>query len=576
MAEQLGELFVKIDADTKGLKTGLAGAEKQVGGFAGAIKKHHKAIGVAMTAVGGSILAVGALAIKGAVDLNKMYSSIAAGTGTSGEELEKLKRTFKKVAGSVSTDTEAIASVITELNTRLDMTGEPLENMAIKLAEVSRMLDVDVTQATVKVTQAMNRWQVSAEAAPAFLDKLFVASQKTGIGIDQLSGLMAEYGSILINVGYSQEEAIALFSSLHKAGLPITRIMPALNMATRKFAEAGLDLKEGLTGAIAEIKNAATQSKALAIATGIFGAEGAQRLTDAVRAGDLELDSFIETLTGATGAVDKFSTATKDPATRMAELKNKLKLTIATIGETFIPVLENLIRAVTPIIEKIRLWVEENPELTKKIVLVVGAIGGLLVVLGPMMIMLPGIIAAVSGLGVVLTILTGPIGLAIAAIVGLIAIGILVWKNWDKIIAFFSGIPATLKSVFGTLADIMMAPFRTAAKAIGDIVNWIINQINKVSVSVPSWVPGIGGRSFGFNIPKITMPSFEYGGIVPGPIGQPVTVEAHGGERFAGRGGFGTTVNVYVQGSVISERELSDKLRELFIDVKGRNTSTGF
>ena len=50
IGQTLAELSVKIKADTAQLKTGLKGDENM-------IRKHHKAIGMAMTAAGGAILA---------------------------------------------------------------------------------------------------------------------------------------------------------------------------------------------------------------------------------------------------------------------------------------------------------------------------------------------------------------------------------------------------------------------------------------------------------------------------------------------------------------------------------------
>ena len=49
-------------------------------------------------------------------------------------------------------------------------------------------------------------------------------------------------------------------------------------------------------------------------------------------------------------------------------------------------------------------------------------------------------------------------------------------------------------------------------------VNWLISQLNKVSFSIPDWVPAIGGKSFGFNIPKISevsIPRLATGSVIP-------------------------------------------------------------
>lgn len=48
-------------------------------------------------------------------------------------------------------------------------------------------------------------------------------------------------------------------------------------------------------------------------------------------------------------------------------------------------------------------------------------------------------------------------------------------------------------------------------------VNGIIGALNKISVPVPDWVPGIGGKTFGFNLSEVAMPQFAQGGFTNGP-----------------------------------------------------------
>lgn len=49
-------------------------------------------------------------------------------------------------------------------------------------------------------------------------------------------------------------------------------------------------------------------------------------------------------------------------------------------------------------------------------------------------------------------------------------------------------------------------------------INGIIGAINNISISVPDWVPGIGGKTFGFNLPKIEeiqLPRLATGAVIP-------------------------------------------------------------
>ena len=82
-----------------------------------------------------------------------------------------------------------------------------------------------------------------------------------------------------------------------------------------------------------------------------------------------------------------------------------------------------------------------------------------------------------------------------------------------------------IMNVFGGLKDILIAPFNALVSGI----NSLIRGVNRIRFDVPDWVPGFGGKKFGFNIPQI--PRLAVGGIVnmPGrgvPIGGAIAGES--------------------------------------------------
>ena len=82
-----------------------------------------------------------------------------------------------------------------------------------------------------------------------------------------------------------------------------------------------------------------------------------------------------------------------------------------------------------------------------------------------------------------------------------------------------------IMNVFGGLKDILLAPFNALVSGI----NSLIRGVNRIRFDVPDWVPGFGGKKFGFNIPQI--PRLAKGGIVnmPGrgvPVGGAIAGES--------------------------------------------------
>ncbi len=80
--------------------------------------------------------------------------------------------------------------------------------------------------------------------------------------------------------------------------------------------------------------------------------------------------------------------------------------------------------------------------------------------------------------------------------------------NWRKA---WQGIVDVLGGVFGGIVNIAKSPLN----AVISLVNSAISSLNRISVSIPSWVPGFGGKSFGISIPKI--PMLARGGMIGSP-----------------------------------------------------------
>lgn len=68
--------------------------------------------------------------------------------------------------------------------------------------------------------------------------------------------------------------------------------------------------------------------------------------------------------------------------------------------------------------------------------------------------------------------------------------------NWEKA---WEGVKDIFKGIVDTLWSIIKFPLNL----IIDGINALIGGLNKIKFDVPDWVPLIGGKKFGFNIPKI-------------------------------------------------------------------------
>lgn len=75
-----------------------------------------------------------------------------------------------------------------------------------------------------------------------------------------------------------------------------------------------------------------------------------------------------------------------------------------------------------------------------------------------------------------------------------------------------------VKNIFKGAWNHMITLLEGAVNLIITGLNWMIAQLNKIQFSAPDWVPVIGGRSFGFNIPSIStmeIPRLARGAVIP-------------------------------------------------------------
>ncbi|MBS6503470.1 MAG: hypothetical protein KH415_17945 [Clostridium sp.] len=72
-----------------------------------------------------------------------------------------------------------------------------------------------------------------------------------------------------------------------------------------------------------------------------------------------------------------------------------------------------------------------------------------------------------------------------------------------------------VKDIFGGIMSGLGAVIKSPLNAVISLINGAINGLNRISVDIPSWVPGFGGKSFGINIPNI--PMLAKGGLIDSP-----------------------------------------------------------
>ena len=95
------------------------------------------------------------------------------------------------------------------------------------------------------------------------------------------------------------------------------------------------------------------------------------------------------------------------------------------------------------------------------------------------------------------------------------------WEQaWEGIKTFFKGIWDTMVSILKVPMNFIIGAINVLLEGIMAGANAAIKALNKLSFTVPDWVPGLGGKKWGFNIKELKLHKIPYlarGGIIDQP-----------------------------------------------------------
>ncbi len=254
---------------------------------------------------------------------------------------------------------------------------------------------------------------------------------------------------------------------------------------------------------------------------------------------------------------DKVTGSAEKMASPLSILKNSFDDMTESIGEALLPIMDGLIAKSVAIIDKFSKWAKDNPALIKTLL----GIGAVLAAGGAILVGLSQLSKAIISINLALVImkgLSGPKGWAMLAAGLVIAGGAILAIN-----------KMTAQVSEGTSAGVTPPPEGSESDAQQANYNqWSLGHITQAEYM----------KNYLDIIKKYHPAGYASGGTVPGKLGAPVPIIAHGGEKFLGtqgQGSNGVTVNITNLGSVITERDLLQRIREGLFKVQHRNFSTG-
>ena len=418
-------------------------------------------------------------------EIDEAMDTVTTKTGLTGEALLGLQEIAKGIATSLPATTfQESADAVGELNTQFGLTGDTLKVAAEYLLKYSKITGEDISNSAINAKKAIDAYGLSNEDLARVLDSVTKVGQDTGQSYDSIFQKAIDGAPQIKMLGLSFEEGATLIGRFEKSGIDSSAALSSLSKAAVNYAKDGKSLTDGLNETVNAIQNSTSETKALSIASEVFGSKAAPRMVDAIQRGAFSFSDLAEAAKSSSGTVSTTFDETIDPIDKLTTYSNKAKEGLAEVGgkllETLIPALEPLIDLLDKAVE----WFTSLNETDQQTIVILGLVTtAVMTLLGA----LAPIVIAIGAIG-------APIGIVIAAIVAAIAIITLIIQaimNWGEISEWLQN----LWDAFAIwISELWSQISTTAIRAWEALVTWLSNLwTNIIETGKALWTGFVAG-----------------------------------------------------------------------------------
>ena len=517
----LGNLTVGIMGNMAGLSETFGRAQTEVQKFG----KKMERVGRDISSVGrdlsllvtGPIVAVGGISAKAASDFESAFAGVRKTVDATEPEFAALEKGIRDMAKEIpvaATEIAGVAEAAGQLGIRTDailgftetmvnlgvatnMTSEQAAASLARLANITQMPQEQFDRLGSTVVALGNNLATTESEIVEMGLRLAGAGNQIGLTEAQI----LSFAGALSSVGIEAEAGGTAFSrvmlnmntAVAQGGEALEGFAQVAGMSTQEFAKA---FEEDAAGAmITFIEGLGQMSESGADVATVLDELGLGeiRVRDALMRASGAGDLFRESLELGSQAWEENTALTNEAAeryktfeSRLQLFKNQLMDVAITLGGPILDALSSAMEAAQPFIDMLAKVAEWFADLNPTIQMVAIALAGFAAAIGPILIVLGMIVQSVGALAPVFASLAGPVGIAIGAIAGLIAIGVALWQNWDTIkekmqpiFEAFAPMIETLKGSFQTLME-SLAPVGESLKQLFESLMPILQALGMI------------------------------------------------------------------------------------------------
>ncbi|ADC48950.1 TP901 family phage tail tape measure protein [Alkalihalophilus pseudofirmus OF4] len=423
--------------------------------WGGALQKFGKVGSVAVTA---PLTAIAGTSVKTVAAFDDSMAKVQAISGATGEQFEKMR----EQAMQLGSTTAHSASQVADAQSYMALAGwnaNQIMEASPGLLNLASAASMDLASASDILTDQMAAFGMEAGRAGEAADMFAKTQAVANTDVHMLGEALKYAGGAAASAGMDMAQTNAVLGVLanqslkgSQAGTTLTSMlsdmrnkavdgMLAIGDMTLELYDAQGNMRDlgSVMGDVEKATQGMTTAQKDAALGSIFGEQAMRGVNAMLQEGSASYNKLEEAIRGSTGYAEEAAGIMEDTlGGAFRSMRSSIEGFMLVLGDQLKP----YVRQAAEFIGELASKFGALDDRSQKIIIVLGilaaAIAPIALGIGIVLSMIPSMVAGFKMLAAAkamlnVTLLASPITWVIAAIVGLIAAGYLLWKNWDTV-----------------------------------------------------------------------------------------------------------------------------------------------